>query len=603
MTEILNSKYYLALKDIADLCGVGVSTVANWRDRDANFPKPIECPSSGDIWLAYDIAGYLRNRDYYVVNNVELTKKTIVLLGRARAGKSFFISRLVYDRKAYINVFCAPGSDKTLCRVITTISKDVKVDTFSFHTDFNRVYANNTDPEVEELKNRITELVGKDYEIDLPKMKDIEKTIRDIHLIEERFNKKECNTYISSNQRPGVFGVDLMNRYNLRTLEIVDTPGVSGNVKCTEISKADVYLFCMKDDNGTEAQESFKKIVDSVKDMIDTGHVMFLYRIPNAISGIASYEEAKEDAKEGMKSFDPLFDELKKGHFVLSELDIFSPSQHCIPYPGMNKVETSLPEELFLKQIGDELGEPFNYKDSVGVLTDMIRANGKSAEELVIKLLKDIPEHDLSGNKAYTIEDFAGENHDRVKSNDGGRILESLEGAYYYEKKLLTDYFLKLKAEDYTEEQKNIIRLLYRVLVDGAKSDCGLGLGSHPWEDYPRTMRVCESLLADKVLERIGTLGGNQRESAYIDALSSNYVSSSSWNYVRCFDDAEGNMKLKLELINEYAIKRNIQTCSRIKMVLARHVCGLRLLTIYKIFRGIGYDKAAIMNIIMSLTF
>ena len=52
-----------------------------------------------------------------------------------------------------------------------------------------------------------------------------------------------------------------MKKCELGSLQIVDTPGVSGNVEPEGIEKSDLYVFVMRPENGDE-QKTLLKIVE-----------------------------------------------------------------------------------------------------------------------------------------------------------------------------------------------------------------------------------------------------------------------------------------------------------------------------------------------------
>lgn len=117
---------------------------ANWRDRDPKLPLPYMEVGSGPLWKAEDIAAYMNGKnkdskyDMIAINN--LSSKKIALIGRARVGKSFIISRFVENRKNYVQLFCGNSKDKTACPINVRISEQVAEESYVFHSNFNSLY-------------------------------------------------------------------------------------------------------------------------------------------------------------------------------------------------------------------------------------------------------------------------------------------------------------------------------------------------------------------------------------------------------------------------------------------------------------------------------
>lgn len=92
----------VGLREIADICGVSSSSVANWRVREPSFPKPVQEIKAGPIFDLYEIEQWLlqKGKDTSKIKSLKknwgndnmLTKK-LCIVGRARVGKSRLISR------------------------------------------------------------------------------------------------------------------------------------------------------------------------------------------------------------------------------------------------------------------------------------------------------------------------------------------------------------------------------------------------------------------------------------------------------------------------------------------------------------------------------
>lgn len=599
-------KALLALSDVASLCGTSNSNVSNWRKRDANFPVPFAETSAGPIWKAEDIVEYLRQKNEYdIISTGNLETRTISIIGRARSGKSFLISRLVWDRTGFVKLFCGNNSDKTVCPINIRISESVTLESFVFHTNFNSVYVDADSETIAALREKVTNLVDHAYsQEDVEKMHDIENVIREIQNIENDYpDKKKVSVYIDTYQKPSSFSKDLLRECGLGSIQIVDTPGVSGNVEAERIAKSDLYIFLIKPDNRDEAQ-TIKKIVTQVKADVATSKVAFLYKKEGFFFTQKKYDDARISVKNDMSAFSELFSDLK-GSIIATELDILDPAAHCILFPTMDEEDTSLPEELFLQDIKSKFVAAFLPEDEQQEdeeIKCIFEEYENLAREFAISIMKNIPHHTLgNGVSNYDAEDMEKENHDRVMTKDSYRLHNDLNVAYRREINLLDNYFSGFKAEEYPEEwQQKIIKYIYKRLTQSVRNDRGLGVGSHPWEERPaRTMLVEEAIIADKILESIQGKNDWMKNEPYRKAFKDSNISSATWNCVGCTNDPDGI--IKLEIVKNCL--ENIKVSSRQNMVLCRYVGGLRKLAQYKILLLTGTDEREAMNALKEMPF
>ena len=599
-------KELLALSDIARLCDTSSSNVSNWRNRDKRFPVPYTETSAGPIWKAEDIMTYLQlKNEYDVISTGNLKTKRIAVIGRARGGKSFLNSRFVKDRKGFQELYCGNNSDKTACPIYVKISEAVTIESYIFHTDFNTIYHEDDSEEIAELRTQISGIVDYSFLQDnKEKMLEIEAIIRKIRVIEEQYpNRKNSRTYIDTYQKPSDFCKELLRECGLGSIEIIDTPGVSGNVEASRIAKSDIYVFLIKPDNGDESQ-TLKRIVTQIKAEVATSKVAFLYKKEGIFLSQKKYEDARIAVKNDMEAYTELFSDLK-GSIISTELDVLDPASHCILFPTMDTEEIILPEELFLSDMKTKLVEAFMPEDQNkddSEFKELVETIGDEAKKLVLSIMHNIPAHEFfKGEKEYTIEDMILEQHDRVMTKDNYRLRNDLDSAYTSENMLLDEYFSSFVVQDYPEEwQQKIIRFIYKKLTKSVKTDRGLGVGSHPWEERPaRTMLVEESIIADKILD--GILGKNDwfMNEPYRTALKNSNVSSATWNYVGCTSDPEA--VIKLQIIKECLL--TVKVSSRREMVLCRYVGGLRKTAQYRILEIIGLDKKTAMDELDKLPF
>lgn len=603
-------KELLALSDVAKLCGTSSSNVSNWRTRDSKFPAPYTETSAGPIWKADDIVTYLQKKfddEYDVISTGNISSKRMAIIGRARGGKSFFNSRFVFDRTGFVKLFCGNNSDKTACPIYIKISEYITLENYVFHTDFNSIYqADDEDGELKKLKERVSVLVDSTYlQDDIEKMNEIESVIREIRTVEERYpNRKNSNTYIDTFQRPSAFCKEILRRCGLGSVEIVDTPGVSGNVEASKVAKSDIYLFLVKPDNGDESQ-TIRRIVTEIKADVATSKAVFLYKKEGVFFTKKKYEDARLAIRKDMAAYSELFKDLK-GNIISTELDVLDPSSHCILFPTMDPDEIILPEELFLEDIKEKLLEAFKPEDESTKdeeFKKIVSELGGQAEEFVLNIMRNIPAHKLgAGEKEYSIEQVIAGQHDRVMTKDNYRFHNDLDYAYSRESSILHNYFSSFTAVDYPEEwQQIIIKYVHKKLTVSVRTDRGLGVGTHPWEERPaRTMLIEESILADRILSNILEKDVRYRNEPYRKALRDSNITSATWNRVGCIND-DDDAVTKLKIVKECLL--NVNVSSRQEMVLCRYVGGLRKIAEYKILGNMGYKGDKCMEELKTMPF
>lgn len=609
----------LALSDIANLCNTSKNNVSNWRRRWEDFPKPYQETSAGPIWKADGIVPYLNEKlgiDIVATGNLETRRMAVI--GRARTGKSFFVSCFVKEKESFTKVFCGDGADETLCTVNVRISESILLESFEFHTDFNAIYRDCEDEEASSIREKVKNLMGSlhefqgkeemDYIRDLiKKIKDFEKKKQKEQQQEEQEKKKtykRVSMSIDTYQRPSDFCRELMKKCELGSLQIVDTPGVSGNVEPEGIEKSDLYVFVMRPENGDE-QKTLLKIVEKIKPDVATSKVAFLYRNQETCDQKEEFEVASADVKKGMEVFNDLFAGLK-GSIVTTDLDLLNPSQHCFPFISMKKRKVSESEKLLMNALEPKLLDAFGSEDAKKeeeIIKKIFLEQGEEATKLTLKILKGIPCHELyDGKNEYDPARIKEEHHNRVMTKDDYKFAIDLWYAYREENKCLHDYFLGFQETEYPKEwQQRIIKFIYKMLTQSVRKDRGLGVGYHPFEERPaRTMLVEESIVADKILEYLDNRDQfRSKTEAYIEALKESGIKSSTWGYVACADDEDEILKLKI--VKKYLC--GIKVSSRKKLVLCRYVGGLRKIAEFKILKLMGKNEKEVMDIVGELPF
>lgn len=599
------NKEVLTLSDIVDICN---SDVSNWIESDTSFPKPLKKTPAESIWKTEDIIDYLYKKEdsSTVISKANLKTKTIAIIGRARSGKSFFNSRFVKDRVGFTKLFCGNNIDKTVCPIYIHVSELTLLENFTFHTDFNSIYNESDSKEIAALKDKVTELTKHRFiQSNIFKMEEIENVIREIREIEQskRYpNREKVSFHINTYQKPSLFCEKLLKECDLDDVQIIDTPGVSGNVEAKRVAKSDIYIFLIKPDNSDEAQ-TLKAIVTQVKADVATSKVAFLYKKEGLFLTLQKYKSAQNSVKEDIKAFSDLFSDLK-GNIIATELDILNPSRHCILFPTMDADEVTLPEELFLQDIKKKLikaFKPADEKEEDEIFKNIVCERGDEAETLVLNIMEGITKHTLKKDmNDYDENDIIKEKHDRVMTNDHYILRNDLYAAYNQETKLLNNYFSKFKEEEYPEDWKQkIIKYIYKRLTQSVRQDRGLGVGFHPLEEYPaRTMLVEESIFADRVLSSIESEEKKMNNESYRKALGK-VIESSSWNYVECVDNPE--RIIKLEIIKNHLSQ--IEVYTRQDLVLCRYIGGLRQIAQYKILKLMGKEDTVAMDILKEMPF
>lgn len=626
----------VGLAEAAQFLKISKNALSNIRRRDNLFPSPLEELSSGPLWRLKDIYDYGIKSNRISKEEIEMPKikgnhKKIIILGRARTGKSFLTGMFCDNSIQYREIFCGSDIDKTQCCINHYFIDDTH-SFIEFYSDFPSIYQYKYN-ELEECtdennKKEIEEIIDLNTEIelisgikvslyDIDKIKDfvkkLENIIKRISNIENKNNKKS-NTYINAYLKPSDFCRNIMKQNNTNYLEIVDTPGVSGDVdiESIKISKADLYIFLLRPDNKKEA-ETLKNIVKEIKPFVASSNVCFLYKKDGTIVDEEDYIIYKKEVKENMIPYEEHFNELK-GNIISSTMDILNPAESCLLFPQMHPKKETLAEKYFKKD--------FIYKISTAFLgnnDEILRKNfnlsfkennnNKEVENLVLEILKNIPKHNFNiFNKEYTKLDFINEKHDRVKTNDKFRIINDLNSAYKEEKNLLYNYFSKFTSDKYPKIwQQDVIKYLFNNLTKAIDNDCGLGIGNHYFEDYPPlTMFVEEAILSSDLYIEACKNSYKLNSSIYINCLINGGIKSKSWDYVNCIDynlqpELFNKMLKKIDIIHNQLSK--IKVSSRKEMILLMYIGGLRKLSEYIILTELKKPESECMIILNTLPF
>ena len=613
----INVSEILGLAEAAKMLNISTTALSNLRKRDINFPEPFESLKSGPIWKVDDVYQYgiktgRINKDQFISPCLYTDSKTIAMLGRARVGKSYITSMFAYKTSNYRNFFCSGGSDKTVCPV-NNIFVDT-VEDFSSFVEFSSSFYNDFKefPEYEDLCSDVEFIDKMQVSLDDTEklsafIKKIEDLLEKISIVEKQYEEQNPNkfkksvNFINVYSKPSSFCKNIMRKSKIKRLEIVDTPGVSGKVEFTKISKADLYIFVLNDANKDEAK-TLKKIVTKIKPYVATSSACFLYRSNGFISTKEKFYKEQEKVKESMMKFESLFDDLKE-NIISTTMEILHPAQTCLCFPPMDPDELTLPEELFCEEFSEKIikafsntSEEFLYKE----YKKTINEQKITVYNYIKSILENIPEYPHNTRNDY-LQQFIKEKHDRVKTNDKYRIVKKVDIAYTTEKEHLYNYFKNFTLENCTETWKqHVIKYLYHMLSKGVTRDCGLGIGTYYNEDNPAlTMIVAESILAEQILNEFSIYPNKTKTLNYKNSLANNGITSRTWENVYCTDN--DLMIKKLQLINQSL--KLIPTNSLYDLVLCRYIGGLRKMTEYSILREFFTNDFECENIIKSFKF
>ena len=111
-------------------------------------------------------------------------------MGRARLGKSFFISILCENGEVYVNIFCSGGGAKTACPVVN-IFVDAEFDEYiEFHSNFNKIYeAEENNDELQKLKDEVSKYVNEQYKFKEKTPEELASTVKEIEDLVRRMKR------------------------------------------------------------------------------------------------------------------------------------------------------------------------------------------------------------------------------------------------------------------------------------------------------------------------------------------------------------------------------------------------------------------------------
>ncbi|MGG1639098.1 hypothetical protein [Paenibacillus sp. NRS-1760] len=533
----INSENIVGTKEIGDLFGVGSSAVVNLQNRYSDFPVPIKRLESGPLFDLLEIQDWgMKHNRIPIRNTVPIevgSHKSIAVAGLPKTGKSYFTSVFVAQHAGFIlrRVFSKGGEDFTECAVKLIVSSKVLEPYAQF----------NTEKEDERQYSRLDENSLENFATEI-----------NSYLKQKRRSGEAIapTEYIEIFVQPSQLAAEIMNENNLSYMVITDTPGVSNSYELVHIAEAHLVMLVLTDSGGETARAGFKKIVEGIAPLVATGDACFLYNTKKPCDDDEEYEDMQRNAEKAMQSFEAEFAPLRKS-IIDNSMNILHPSKSVIGIPGMKDKKINFAEEVFRKRLKEIINRSFTGEGVELILKELrdslndsltITDKSESTEEVICSkflnfitnVLSQIPSMTSDPSKPEYFHIFKTKNHARVKTQDGYKIANAVSNE---RKNLLQTLYESFSAYSIDNTPDSInqagIKLFYRFISEELKSDTGLGVGIHPWEDYPpTTMRAIEYIFASE-LEQAFTQGTEDANRIYCDTLKSNGISSKSWNCVR----------------------------------------------------------------------
>lgn len=558
---LVNSEDIIGTKEIGDLFGVSSSAIVNMQNRYIDFPLPIKRIESGPLFDKNEIIkwGELNNR--LKISNpstVGLGRyKSIAVVGLPKTGKSYTTSIFAADLECFIlrRTFSRAGRDFTQCAVKLVVSTNIFEGYVQFHTDNEEIrqYSKFT----EENLSKFT--------------KDVNEYLENKRRKGEEISPQE---YIEIFIPPSQMAIDIMKENNLSYLVITDTPGVSQTYELVHIAEANLVILVLADSGGDTAQKGFEKIVSKIAPLVASGDACFLYNLKKPCDDDEEYTDMQHDAFKAMELFENEFFSLKKS-IVETSMTLLNPSKYVLGIPAFKDKKLNTAENLFRKQFKNIISKSFNG-DSLNVIIEEL----KNAIILEDNIPDDYEEYvqKINSTLFYNTKDsvckdyilnFKENRHSRVKTQDNYKILKAVSQE---REKVLNEIYNISKY--YTIENtpnifnQGVIKLYYKLITEELKGGNGIGVGTHPWEDYPSiTMNAIEFILAEEL-----NSGLTKEVSAHVyrEILKNNGIISNSWGYV----NIDKNNIYKLDLICSTGILK-LPSTNLNELVRNRYIGGL----------------------------
>ncbi|WP_379142566.1 helix-turn-helix transcriptional regulator [Paenibacillus sp. sgz500992] len=587
----------VGLREIADICGVSSSSVANWRVREPSFPKPMQEIKAGPIFDLYEIEQWMLQKGKDTSGIISLKKKggdenmltkKICIVGRSRVGKSRLVSRFLKYARLARRQLESSGKDFTKLNFKFYLTKGLEKKSFMRYlaadSTLNGIEVPFNDEHEDEIKNFLKR-IEKENTYSQKAESELAGKPRQLNLLTDII---EIVTEASS------FAREIMGN-SIDCLIITDTPGVSGNVPLNVANDADVYLLMMKDDNDKEFHESIEKIIPKIAG----SNVLFIYRNGNTYTTLEGYNEVLRQVKAAVEDFTDDLSKLVGNSVLNTSLEVLNPSGKVIPMGAFDIVTLNYVEECFNKDLYDKLNTIFSTKKGVNeeqvIIDSLIECSKPNAavdyrtSDVINYFDKVVKEFILPNIGANWKANFSTEGHDRVKTKDNYRI------EYFADlncNSVLDNLYNLYKVMKYDSSynvpkivQEAVIKLVYLKLTESLKFDCGIFAGGHPFEDSTcKTMFVEEAIFADELLNK--DTAPNLTVSDYFDVMRANGISSATWDWVYKKSPYIGEYaycNTKLDVIQHCGLN-NLQSNNTQQLIYNSYTMGLFKLGQYNLY-------------------
>ena len=552
-------------KDISEMTNLSSSDISNRKKRNPDFPidrnneKGTPIYFYGDVlkWAhAHNISIYGKQTRYRDIQRLQRETMDVALnislIGRARGGKSFIASYFIENSVFMRQALCGGGSDFT--QIPTKINI---VDTSPFfRCNISEQLSNQISPEVKPYVRRSVsiDVNAPDFQIAMTVIND---WLRNLHDTGVKSLDKQVSLELYT--RPSEMARRIMDKTGKQSIVLTDTPGVSGDYTFDSLSRQDVVIIVMRDENMQEFADSITKIAG----LVGTTPVVYIYRTNDSVTEDDEYYEAQKDGSLSMKRFEEqIKSAFNHDSIIMSSLNALHPLDRFVALPIYKSKKYSDVEDLFTRDLAKQIIAGVGDKISAECVGTAIKGANVKKDE-VITLLNDIiyiPQIYSVDKESRTkaINKFKEEKHARVKSQDQYRILTDVnaqcEDILLRNSKKMESYSLN----DYSEEwRQKLIQYVYQTIERTIKSCPGVGIGIHPWEDSPAvTMRTCECIFAKELYDELKEFEGKVEYTSeerveitkrYRTVLQKYDIQSKSWDRTIANPYAIGDLRILTE--------------------------------------------------------
>jgi len=519
------------------------AVVSMIKSNEADFPKPYNIYGT-NYYISEDVVNWLIDNNKIVRNESDEikkeylygTEKTVVFTGGPGNGKST------------ISVSAACNSIvKPLKRILTAGGSADTENLIKLHYKkncINYVVFHYGESCNDSIPIPITENNVKRIKEELKKCKLRAKELREKGKVDEL-----QGTYVEFVLQPNDKISKLMSDCRIDILTFVDTPGLDNKHSGESVSIADIIVVVLGDRDDIESIS--EKIKENIVPKTGTCQYVYLYNnryalnVNEADNWDLDYEEYLNYAKEDLADYSSGLENLKDELVIGTTLSACKPFESLICVPNFS-MEPGEVDDFFFSKFCIKLKEAFNNS------LYFTELNNFDVETLGGKFLYLMNKHlngminELNKEQKYGFAEFVNEKHGRTKSLDNYRIEHFFNMSMGDLKNYFYNKFSKYKTDSENEDSAAVIRMVYLTINEGLMNRVHYGQGAHPWEDVNSpTQMICEEVLSMKIANSKG-------KDYYIAVLSSNGITSNSWNYVYVTNTAW--CRAKLIISNKYKL-------------------------------------------------